>query len=487
MTTPSGSQPRSLTAAAAGVLAATLPGRAIIARSALDTMLAADPQRVAGLPVGSRRMVGAAILRSRVYSARAEGIVDLADFEGVWLPRTSGDDLLPDARSLCHSAVAEAYLTSGLVRQGTLHARLASDYADEADNDGCRYRALALLACNLALNGEFTRAEETSARCREIAAANDWVQNTAGLPHLLADMMIAYAWLDATTLESLRDRFAQVPVQGPIWVAFGQLATGWLAMLREDYDAALVAASSASGGADAALLPRLVTGFATGLQAMALVNRGEPGRALNVLSDLESPGDHALCFDLQRATAYLQLGENREALVTTDRCLRMGSRHSLRTLSSILLRRAVASHRLGHVDAADKAFGEAFHIMMAAGAMTPFLGLASEDLDLLLARLVERQPELRQSVADLSRKAAARPKSQPHVPAPRLTPRESVVAQRLRSSLSIADIAAGLHVSPNTLKSQLRSLYAKLGVTTRVEAVDLLERGGFFDRVRLEP
>jgi len=449
-------------------------------------MLSADVKTVAGLSAGSRRLVGGAILRSRVYSALAEDSIDLADFEAVWLPRTSGDDLLPDVRSLCHAAVAEAYLTSGLVRQGTLQARLAGDYADEADNDACRYRALALLACSLALNGEFTRAEEASVRCGELEAANRWVQNTSGLPLFLADMMIAYARLDADSLESLRGRFALVPGQGPIWIAFGQLATGWLCMLREDYDGALVAATGVSSGSDASLIPRLVTGFSAGLQGMALVHRGEPGRALNLLDGLDSLGDHALCFDLQRATAYLQLGENREALLTTDRCLRMGSKHNLRTLSSILLRRAVANHRLGHVDAADKAFSEAFRIMVAAGALTPFLGLAADELDLLLARLVQREPDLAQAVADVSHRAEARPKNQSPVLMPRLTQRESVVADRLRSDVPLGDIAASLYVSTNTLKSQLRSLYAKLGVSSREEAVDLLERGGFYERAHPE-
>jgi len=41
-------------------------------------------------------------------------------------------------------------------------------------------------------------------------------------------------------------------------------------------------------------------------------------------------------------------------------------------------------------------------------------------------------------------------------------------------------------VSTNTLKSQLRSLYAKLGVSSREEAVDLLERGGFYERAHPE-
>ena len=53
---------------------------------------------------------------------------------------------------------------------------------------------------------------------------------------------------------------------------------------------------------------------------------------------------------------------------------------------------------------------------------------------------------------------------------PRLSPRERAVAEQLVTPRSVAEIAAALNVSPNTVKSQLRSIYKKLGVTTRSEA-----------------
>jgi LuxR family maltose regulon positive regulatory protein len=53
----------------------------------------------------------------------------------------------------------------------------------------------------------------------------------------------------------------------------------------------------------------------------------------------------------------------------------------------------------------------------------------------------------------------------------RLTPRETEVARRLPTGATLAEIAGDLSVSPNTVKTQLRSLYRKLGVTTRQEAL----------------
>lgn len=56
-------------------------------------------------------------------------------------------------------------------------------------------------------------------------------------------------------------------------------------------------------------------------------------------------------------------------------------------------------------------------------------------------------------------------------PAPRLTDRESVILRELVDSASVDDIADRLHVSANTVKSQRRTLYRKLGATSREEAL----------------
>jgi LuxR family maltose regulon positive regulatory protein len=53
-----------------------------------------------------------------------------------------------------------------------------------------------------------------------------------------------------------------------------------------------------------------------------------------------------------------------------------------------------------------------------------------------------------------------------------LSDREVTVLRYLCSRLTNAEIARGLYVSPNTLKSHVRSVYRKLGVASRAEAVD---------------
>jgi LuxR family maltose regulon positive regulatory protein len=53
-----------------------------------------------------------------------------------------------------------------------------------------------------------------------------------------------------------------------------------------------------------------------------------------------------------------------------------------------------------------------------------------------------------------------------------LTPRELTVLRYLCSRLTYPEIAAALYVSPNTLKSHVRTVYRKVGATSRDHAVE---------------
>lgn len=52
-----------------------------------------------------------------------------------------------------------------------------------------------------------------------------------------------------------------------------------------------------------------------------------------------------------------------------------------------------------------------------------------------------------------------------------LTTRERVVLAELGEDVTLEDIARRLFVTRNTVKSQVRSVYRKIGVSTRTEAV----------------
>jgi len=52
-----------------------------------------------------------------------------------------------------------------------------------------------------------------------------------------------------------------------------------------------------------------------------------------------------------------------------------------------------------------------------------------------------------------------------------LTRRERVILSNLEEGVTLEEIASRLFVSRNTVKSQVRSVYRKLGISTRAEAL----------------
>lgn len=66
----------------------------------------------------------------------------------------------------------------------------------------------------------------------------------------------------------------------------------------------------------------------------------------------------------------------------------------------------------------------------------------------------------------------ARPQARPAG----LTWREAVVLSELDEHRTLEEIATRLFVTRNTVKSQLSSIYRKLGVSTRAEAIDWARR-----------
>ncbi|MBD8080056.1 LuxR C-terminal-related transcriptional regulator [Cellulosimicrobium arenosum] len=63
-------------------------------------------------------------------------------------------------------------------------------------------------------------------------------------------------------------------------------------------------------------------------------------------------------------------------------------------------------------------------------------------------------------------------------PLTHLTRRERVVLSNLSEDVTLEQVATKLFVTRNTVKSQVRSLYRKLGVSTRAEAVAWAREAG---------
>ena len=89
---------------------------------------------------------------------------------------------------------------------------------------------------------------------------------------------------------------------------------------------------------------------------------------------------------------------------------------------------------------------------------------ACPDPGMVVSRLAQTESQLR-----LTRQRPHRSAADPYV---ELTGRELAVLRLLVSQLSRREIATELYVSHNTMKSHIQTIYRKLGVTSRVQAVE---------------
>ena len=74
-----------------------------------------------------------------------------------------------------------------------------------------------------------------------------------------------------------------------------------------------------------------------------------------------------------------------------------------------------------------------------------------------------------------------RPDNSASAPPPHLTPRQVEVLRLLEQGRSTKQIAAELHLSPETVKTHLKNVYEKLGVSDRAAAVASGMRRGLVD------
>ncbi|WP_368497759.1 response regulator transcription factor [Herbiconiux sp. A18JL235] len=462
------------------VLGSTLPGAAPLTRTQWETLAWLSPELLVSVDRDQRLLVSAVMISARTSVGRVDDALELARRE---LERTAVGGSLDPAREGAAEllvAVAEAHATAGASRETALFADKAA--AMEGALPAVVYRAQGLSALATALNGEYASATTTIAAADERRLEHGWEASAADFPLLLARVLVASAALDALALSSLAEQFRAIGGSSAIWRSTALAVDAMADLVRFDVGAGiaksrLVGQSTAEGE-----VLMMIRGFARGIHADLLLLRGDAPQALALLRDEPSTPDHSLCFDMQRAAAWLALGRPRDALRTTDGCLRLGHRHCLRTIPPLLLRRAVAWERLGRPERADSEFAEAFHLVQSSGSLTPLLTVPRVETLALLHRFAAAHEGHRAAVEVLLTRLALVPVSSGARPVvPTLTKREEATARALYASTTHAELAAQLSVSVNTVKVHLRNLYAKLGVTNKHDAVDLLQSSGFFE------
>jgi LuxR family transcriptional regulator, maltose regulon positive regulatory protein len=205
-------------------------------------------------------------------------------------------------------------------------------------------------------------------------------------------------------------------------------------------------------------------------RAGLLAASGELEAAEAALADVR--GEPWLAVGLTDAKLRLAQGEPADALAILEVADTQFESHAGMTVERAVLE-AVARDELDEPQRAVAALEQALELAEATRHRGPFLE-AGRRMDAMLRRQIRQGTAHRALVGDLLDRLADRAPAARNA-APLLEPlsrREEAILRYLPTALSNREIAAELFVTTNTVKTHLRSIYRKLDVARRRDAVD---------------
>ncbi|HEX3336438.1 MAG TPA: LuxR C-terminal-related transcriptional regulator [Jatrophihabitans sp.] len=182
----------------------------------------------------------------------------------------------------------------------------------------------------------------------------------------------------------------------------------------------------------------------------------------------------AVLFGEHRDHPALRVGHARLALLTGDHASalryandpRWERRAGMRSRQELTLIHAVAAHRCGHRSIATQALNRVAEAARATGALRPLVTVPRHEL----LQLVDDVPAAAELL--VAEPVAQHPDVFPEsVPVVTLSQREQLVLEKLAAGLTLQQTADALVVSYNTIRTQQASIYRKLGVDARADAV----------------
>jgi len=326
---------------------------------------------------------------------------------------------------------------------------------------------LATLALASYSLGDLAATDELIAEAQAAGAPDHVMRSGFAAPIYMAEILVATDRHDSSRVPQLVDTMVAAAAHTD-WEPFALVVAAYSKTLSHDPIDALD------------LLHRAHQGFAEWKPAgigqdvcdmlradiLSSLDRGE--EAFTILASLNPHEHHALCPERFMARIALQHGDLHGAHVALSDCEMLGGAHSPRTLIDVNLLRGAIELERGNARLSDINIDRALHAMERTGVRSPLRHIPPP----LLSRLAQRATERSQS-AEVQRILglvieATEGRGQESEP---LSDRERLVLVYVERRLTVAQIAAELFISPNTVKTHMRRLYRKLGVTTRDEAI----------------
>jgi LuxR family transcriptional regulator, maltose regulon positive regulatory protein len=215
---------------------------------------------------------------------------------------------------------------------------------------------------------------------------------------------------------------------------------------------------------------------------VALGEGNVPGARLALSRVVDGSIGNRADLMLGLAKVLLAEGDSHAALDRAQTCLSgQAGQVTLRDQISALTTAAVAHRRLGQAEQAADQLAHALVLAEPHGLYRPFLdgGSATRSALTVLVRPTSQGAAVAAKILQRFDTRPARPARSADTPATvPLTGSELAVLRFLPSHMTNQEIAEALFLSINTVKTHLRSVYRKLGVTTRRQAISTAGRLG---------
>ncbi|QBJ98422.1 LuxR family transcriptional regulator [Rhodococcus sp. ABRD24] len=364
---------------------------------------------------------------------------------------------------------AVTYQLTGRFAESTTMARMAYWGGVAQGLDFVARNSAGIVAMNWAMAGEPHQARYWSEFEQKHRDSNDRLEPLIKTAGLTARTLASLDTLDYADARQALTELGHPTESQDLWAeelwAFAIYAHSQFALAHGDAFSALSLLRRTVAARRAQCNP---TSFAQPLMRATeidlLLALGEGTQAVALADSIADPENNPWTL-VSVARIRQRIGHNEAAIALCHQFDWSGESYP-RAHTECLLIQAVAHLELGDQQRAAEAWSMACSIADQTGLLRPFTTIATPDIEKLESTAITTSSALAEFVKSAGSQSF--PKSV-HIVA--LTGRERRVLSLLALGMSSTGMADRLHVSTNTVKSQLRSLYKKLDAHSRDEAL----------------
>jgi LuxR family maltose regulon positive regulatory protein len=310
-------------------------------------------------------------------------------------------------------------------------------------------------------------ASDHIAAARELVGDTTLGQTGFAAPALVAQVLIATEQHDLPQAGAVEPEML-LAARGTDWEPFSFTAAGYLRLAQLDLAGGLDYLERARHGYRTWAPAGLGLSSAELIRASLLIHLDQGDEAWEILRDLPPYEHHLMCPARIIAQLRLRHGDLGGAAESLDGCERIADDHSPRTLVEVRILRAAIEYERGDYRLSDVMFDRGLATIARTGSRAPLRLVPPGTLAGLAKRALDRTQGT--EVSRILQHVAERTAGQGQL-IEALSDRELLVLAEVEKGSTVAGIAAALFISPNTVKTHLRRLYRKLGVTTRTDAI----------------